>query len=51
MSSINALSLSIPVRSPTLITSDLPLITLIGITGKRKQILTYTQETIRVKLE
>jgi hypothetical protein len=31
-----------PVRSPTLIGFDLPLITIIGITGKRKKILTYT---------
>jgi hypothetical protein len=30
---------------------DLPLTTLIGITGKRKKILTCTQETIRAKLE
>jgi hypothetical protein len=51
MPSIDALSLSIPVRSLTFIALDLPLITLIGITGKRKHILTYTQETIRVKLE
>jgi hypothetical protein len=30
---------------------DLPLVSLIGITGKRKKILTYTQETTRAKLE
>jgi hypothetical protein len=30
---------------------DLPLATLIGIAGKRKQLLTYTQETTRAKLE
>jgi hypothetical protein len=51
MPSIDTLSLRIPVRSPTLIGMDLPLTTLIGIVGKRKQILTYTQETIRAKLE
>jgi hypothetical protein len=28
---------------------DLPLTTLVGIAGKRKQILTCTQETTRVK--
>jgi hypothetical protein len=49
MSSINALSLRIPVRSPSLIGLDLPLATLIGIAGKRKQILTCTQETRRPK--
>jgi hypothetical protein len=42
MSSINALSMRIPVRSPTLIGLDLPLITHVGITGKRKKLLTYT---------
>jgi hypothetical protein len=51
MPSINALSLRIPVWSPTLISLDLPLTTLIDITGKRKQILTCTQEAIRAKLE
>jgi hypothetical protein len=51
MSSISALSLRIPVRSPTLIDLDFPLTTLIGITEKRKQFLTYTQETTRAKLE
>jgi hypothetical protein len=30
---------------------DLPLTTLIGITEKRKKLLTYTQKTIRAKLE
>jgi hypothetical protein len=44
MSSIGALSLRIPVWSPTLIGLDFPLKTLIGITGKRKQFLTCTQE-------
>jgi hypothetical protein len=44
MSSIGALSLRIPVHSPTLISLDFPLTTLIGITGKRKQFLTCTLE-------
>jgi hypothetical protein len=30
---------------------DLPLSTLIGIAGKRKKLLTYTQETTRAKIE
>jgi hypothetical protein len=51
MPSISALSLRIPVRSPTLIGLDFPLITLIGITGKRKQFLTCTQKTVKAKLE
>jgi hypothetical protein len=51
MSSIGTLSLRIPVRSPTLIGLDFPLTTLVDITGKRKQFLTYTQKTTRVKLE
>jgi hypothetical protein len=51
MSSIDALSLRIPVRSPTLIGLDFPLTTLIGITGKRKQFLTCTQKTARAKLK
>jgi hypothetical protein len=51
MPSISALSLRILVRSPTLIGLDLPLTTLIGIIGKRKQFLTCTQETTRAKLE
>jgi hypothetical protein len=51
MSSINALSLRIPVRSPTLNGLDLPLTTLIDINKKRKQLLIYTQETTRAKLE
>jgi hypothetical protein len=51
MPSIDALSQRFPVRSPTLISLDLSLTTLDGITGKRKQILTCTQETIRAKLE
>jgi hypothetical protein len=51
MPSIDTLSLRIPVRSPPLISLDFPLITLIGITGKRKQLLTYTQKTARAKLE
>jgi hypothetical protein len=49
MSYINALSLRISVRSPTLIGLDVPLTTLIGITGKRKKLLTY--ETTKVNLE
>jgi hypothetical protein len=51
MSSINALSLRIPIRFPTLIGLDLPLKTLVGITRKRKQVLTCTQETRRATLE
>jgi hypothetical protein len=51
MSSIGALSMRIPVRCPTLIGLDLPLASFIGIAGKRKKLLTCTQETIRVKLE
>jgi hypothetical protein len=30
---------------------DLPLASLIGITDKRKKLLTYTQETTRAKLK
>jgi hypothetical protein len=51
MSSVSALSLRIPVWCPTLIGLDLPLATLIGITEKRKQLLTCTQETTKEKLE
>jgi hypothetical protein len=51
MSSIDALSLRVPVRCPTLIGLDLPLTALIGIADKRNQILSYTQETTRAKLE
>jgi hypothetical protein len=51
MSSIGALSMRIPVRCPTLIGLDLPLASFIGIAGKRKKLITCTQETIRVKLE
>jgi hypothetical protein len=51
MPSIDALSLRIVVRSPTLIGLDLPLIALIGIAYKRKQILSCAQETTRAKLE
>jgi hypothetical protein len=50
MPTIGTLSLRIPVRSPTLIGLDFPLTTLVGITGKRKQLLTYTQKTTRAKL-
>jgi hypothetical protein len=51
MSSISALSLRILVRCPTLIDLDLPLTTLIGITEKRKKLLTCTQKITRAKLE
>jgi hypothetical protein len=51
MSSIGTLSLRIPVRSPTLISLDFPLTTLVGITDKRKQFLTYTQKIERAKFE
>jgi hypothetical protein len=47
MPSIGALSLRMPVWSPALIGFDFPLITLVGITGKRKQFLTCTQEKSR----
>jgi hypothetical protein len=45
MPSISALSLRIPVQSPTLIGLDFPLTT--PITRKRKQFLTYTQEKLQ----
>jgi hypothetical protein len=51
MTSISALSLRIPVRYPTLISLNLPLITHVGITGKRKQFLTFTKQTTRAMLE
>jgi hypothetical protein len=51
MPSINALSLRIPVRCPTLICLDLPLTTLVTIAGKGKKLLTCMQETTRAKLE
>jgi hypothetical protein len=51
MPSIDALSLRIPVPSPALLNLDFPLTTLIGIAGKRKQFLTYTQKTTSTKLE
>jgi hypothetical protein len=51
MTSIGALSLRIPVRSPTLIGLDFPMTTLINIADKRKQFLTCTQKTARAKLE
>jgi hypothetical protein len=51
MPSIDALSLRVPVQSPTLFSLDFPLTTFIGITGKRKQFLTCTQKTTRPKLE
>jgi hypothetical protein len=46
--SIDALILRIPSWSSTLIGSDFSLTTLVGITEKRKQFLTYTQETTRL---
>jgi hypothetical protein len=51
MPSISVLSLRILVRRPTLVGLDLPLASLIGIAGKRKKLLTCTQESIRAKLE
>jgi hypothetical protein len=51
MPSIGALSLWNPVRCPTLIGLDLPLASLVGIIGKRKKLLTCTQETSGVTLE
>jgi hypothetical protein len=51
MLSIGALSLRITVRSLTLLGLDFPLTTLISITKKRKQFLTYTQKTTGEKLE
>jgi hypothetical protein len=48
---ISALRLRIPVWNPTLIGLDFPLITLIGIVGKRNQFLTSTQKTTRAKIE
>jgi hypothetical protein len=51
MLSIEALSMRIPIRSPTLISLDLPQTTLIGTARKRKQFLSCTQETARAMLE
>jgi hypothetical protein len=51
MASIGTLSLRILVWSPSLIGFDFPLTTLVGIVGKRKQLLTCTQKTTRAKLE
>jgi hypothetical protein len=51
MASIGILSLRIPVRSPSLLGLDFPLITLVSIAGKRKQFLTCTQKIARAKLE
>jgi hypothetical protein len=51
MSTISALSLRIPVWSPTLIGLDFPLTTLVDIAEKRKQFLTWTQKATRAKLE
>jgi hypothetical protein len=49
MSSISALR--ILVWCPTLIGSNLPLTTLIGVTEKEKQLITYAQEATRENLE
>jgi hypothetical protein len=51
MSSIGTLSLWIPVRRPTLFGLYLPLASLVGVAGKRRKLLTCTQETTRAKLE
>jgi hypothetical protein len=51
MSSIGALSLRIPIQSPTLVSLGFPLTTLVGIASKRKQFLTCTQKAARAKLE
>jgi hypothetical protein len=51
MTSINILSLRILARSPTLLGLGFPLITLIDIADKRKQLVTYTQKITRAKLE
>jgi hypothetical protein len=51
MSSIDILSLGIPVWSSTLVGLDFPLTTLVGIVGKRKQFLTCTQKITRAKFE
>jgi hypothetical protein len=50
MQSIDTQSMRIPVRSPTLIDLDLPLITLVSIAGKRKQFLICAPEITRAKL-
>jgi hypothetical protein len=51
MPSISALSIRIPVWCPALIGFDLPLATFVGIAGKRKKLLAYTDETTRAMLE
>jgi hypothetical protein len=51
MPSIGTLSLRIPIWNPSLIGLDFPLTSLVGIAGKRKQLLTCTQKTTRAKLE
>jgi hypothetical protein len=51
MPSIDTLSIRVPIRHQTLIGLDLPQTALVGIAGKRKQILTCTQERTREKLE
>jgi hypothetical protein len=40
-----------PAQCQTLFGLDLPLTSLVGIAGKRKKLLTCTQETTRAKLE
>jgi hypothetical protein len=51
MPCISTLNLRIPVRCPNLIDLDLPLASLVSITGKRKKLLTCIHETTRAKLE
>jgi hypothetical protein len=51
MSSINTLSLRIPVWCPTFIGLDLPLASLVSLIGMRKKLLTCTQEMTRAKSE
>jgi hypothetical protein len=49
MPSIGTLSLRIPVQCPTLIGWDFTLKTLVGIAGKREQLLTCTQKIKKSK--
>jgi hypothetical protein len=51
MPSICALSLRIPERCSTLISLDLPLTIIVGVTEKSKKLLSCTQDIIRAKLE
>jgi hypothetical protein len=51
MLSIDALSLRVTVQSLILISLDVPLTTLVGTAGKRKQFLTSTQKTAIAKLK